>query len=265
MQIIEVTDIAGVRSAVHTFGRPSTPLQFVVFPMVHLAEAGFYEQVAARLKGCDLVVAEGVTSGSGRAEPRRHRVWSSIRLSALTGTYRWLKLGGRFGLVLQNIDGDRTASTPRARRPTAAVSSSLGVPVVNPDVSVAEFGRLWRQSVSRLMSVAVWMLIPLYTIGTWLFGTRRLIGRNLAMDDIPAAKDVLVSDRLQDMIDVVGKQRDRPLLKALASIHQERCEEPIRVAVVYGAAHVPAVVTGLHALGYRHCSAEWLTVFTVDS
>jgi hypothetical protein len=265
VQIIEVTDVAGVRAAVHTFGRRSTPLQFVVFPMVHLAEAAFYEQVQAKLKDCDLVVAEGVTNGSGRAErragrddrgglrvgsgrPPRGRMWSSVRLRALTGTYRWVELDRRFGLTVQDIDAHR-----------------LGVPVVNPDVSAAELGRLWRQYVPLVMSAAVWILIPVYTIGIWLFGTRRLIGRNLAMDDLPAAEEVLVGDRVQAMIDVVVKRRDSSLLKALASIHEERCEEPIRVAVVYGARHVPAVITGLHVLGYRHRSAEWLPVFGFDS
>ena len=107
-----------------------------------------------------------------------------------------------------------------------------------------------------LMSVAVWMLIPVYTIGMWLFGSRRFIARALAMDDLPAPESLLVSDRVQGVIDVLVKPRDRPLRRALAAIHDERGDEPARVAVVYGAAHIPAVVTGLHALGYRHRGAE---------
>lgn len=233
MQIIESTDMAGTRSAVHTLGRTSTPLRFVVFPMVHLAEASFYEQVTARLGGCDLVVAEGVTG-------------DSVRMRALTASYRWLA-GGRFGLEAQAIDLD-----------------GIGVPVVNPDISARELGREWRRGVPRLTSAAVWFLVPVYTAGLRLFGTRRFIGRNLAMDDLPSPSMELQPEWADDMLDVIVRQRDDPLVDTLASIHEERREEPIRVGVAYGARHVPAVVAALHELGYRSRHAEWLTVFASD-
>ena len=58
MQIIE-TSVIGVRSAVITFRRPDTPMQIVLFPMLHLGTKGFYKAVTARLRECQLVVAEG--------------------------------------------------------------------------------------------------------------------------------------------------------------------------------------------------------------
>jgi hypothetical protein len=287
VQIIEVTEIAGTRAAVHSFGHPDTPLRFVVVPMVHIAEAAFYERVEAMVTGCDLVVAEGVgfdpgrdpakrdrdrdrdDSGSTRQRSRRTsarrrtpiarrrrprhgrprgRLRSAITLGALTATYRWLNLGGRFGLTVQDSDFD-----------------DLGVPVVNPDLSTSAFGRTWRQGVPLLTTLLVVVVAPVYAIGMGLFGTRRFIARNLAMDDLPATRNAFTSDRGQAVIDVVVKQRDRPLLEALTKIHDERAHEPITVAVVWGAAHVPAVVTGLHTLGYRHRDAEWLTVFAVNT
>ena len=50
-------------------------------------------------------------------------------------------------------------------------------------------------------------------------------------------------------------------MRALDTIHQQRSQEPISVAVVYGAGHIPAVVRSLARYGYRASSAEWLTVF----
>ena len=48
---------------------------------------------------------------------------------------------------------------------------------------------------------------------------------------------------------------------ALCRLHEERGGESIEVAVVYGAAHVPAVVRGLlNRYRYRPRGAEWLTV-----
>jgi hypothetical protein len=47
VQYIE-SGVIGLRSAVFTLARQATPLRFVVFPMVHVAEPDFYRQVADR-------------------------------------------------------------------------------------------------------------------------------------------------------------------------------------------------------------------------
>ncbi len=49
MQIIEVTELA-VRSAVIRLRRTGTPLQFVLYPMIHMAEPAFYAAVTRRLR-----------------------------------------------------------------------------------------------------------------------------------------------------------------------------------------------------------------------
>jgi hypothetical protein len=65
VQIIEVTDL-GVRSAIVRLRRRETPLQFVLYPMIHMAKPAFYAAVAARLKQANVVVAEGVGGGRGK-------------------------------------------------------------------------------------------------------------------------------------------------------------------------------------------------------
>ena len=61
MQFIE-SSIIGIRSAVITLTRRTTPLKFILFPMVHVAEQRFYDEVAARARLCQLIVAEGAPS-----------------------------------------------------------------------------------------------------------------------------------------------------------------------------------------------------------
>ncbi len=61
MQYIEAS-VIGVRSAVITLKRRATPLRFVLVPMVHVAEPGFYREVAALAGECALIVAEGAPS-----------------------------------------------------------------------------------------------------------------------------------------------------------------------------------------------------------
>ena len=61
MQFIE-SSIVGLRSAVTTFTHPVTPLRFILFPMVHVGEQQFYDEVAARARLCQVIVAEGTPS-----------------------------------------------------------------------------------------------------------------------------------------------------------------------------------------------------------
>ncbi|MFE4920789.1 hypothetical protein [Streptomyces sp. NPDC056661] len=58
MQTIEVTGHA-VRSAVITMRRTRTPLEYVIFPMLHVASPTFNSQVRIRLRERDLIVIEG--------------------------------------------------------------------------------------------------------------------------------------------------------------------------------------------------------------
>ena len=51
MQYIE-SSIIGIRSAVLTLKHRTTPLRFVLFPMVHMAEPDFYRSVAAQAADC---------------------------------------------------------------------------------------------------------------------------------------------------------------------------------------------------------------------
>jgi hypothetical protein len=230
VQLLEVSSF-GVRSAVVRLQCAQTPMRFVLFPMLHVGSAAFYSEVAARLRGCQLVVAEGIR---GR----------SASVTALTRAYRLLRRSRRLDLVVQELD-----------------LGGLGVPVVGADMSAAEFGQRWRRLavVPRLL---IWCLVPVFAAGMALFGSRRFLARALgSLDDLPAREE-RVPEGFEALEQLIVNERDRLLLDALASIHEQRRDEPIAVAVVYGAAHMRAVVHYLSArFGYRPVEADWLNVF----
>jgi hypothetical protein len=70
VQFIEITGMAGVRSAVLTFRQRGSSLTFVLYPMIHLAEPRFYAEIQARLRGSDLVIVEGGAGPGARQSPR---------------------------------------------------------------------------------------------------------------------------------------------------------------------------------------------------
>ncbi|MEU6655206.1 hypothetical protein ABZ904_38890 [Streptomyces sp. NPDC046900] len=229
MQIIEVTGFA-VRSAVITMRRRGTPLEFVIFPMVHVASPTFYSQVRIRLRECDLIVMEGIRG-------------KSAGVSALTLAYRFAPRRRRNGLQEQREE----------------LLLPKDVPVINPDVTAAE-------AIADLKALPRWMYLllmvaaPVMGLVFALRGPRAFLDEDQVVEDLPST---LRAEMMAD--DPVGQamtgRRDQRLLDALGEIHAERSDESIRVAVVYGAGHVPAIVSGLRdRYGYRPREAEWLTV-----
>ncbi|GIH92580.1 hypothetical protein ACFFMN_33180 [Planobispora siamensis] len=231
MQFIDVTELAGVRSVVSTFRRPGTPVRFVLYPMIHLGEAGFYAAVTEHLRSCDIVVVEGVDQ---RSAPVR----------ALTASYRWLRGSDRLTLAVQHIDYE-----------------SLGVRIVHPDMTREEFLDGWRRIPLRYR-IAAYLLVPFFVAGMRLFGTRRFIARHLTKQETMSHHWGPLDEWDEGPFDeLVLHRRDRLLTEALAALHEEEHLRPVTVGVLYGAGHMPAVADALWALGYRPVSAEWLTVF----
>lgn len=230
MQILE-SSVVGLRSAVITLARRESPLRFVLFPMVHLAEQSFYDSVTERLRTYDLIVAEGI---KGRA----------VSGSLLTSAYRFAESNDRLRLVVQKLP-----------------LNSLGVPVLWPDMTGEEFDQGWgRVPLAQRLVLSVGA--PVFGLGMRLFGTREWIGSSLEMEDLPTPEDEAAEEAYGEVTNLVVDQRDALLVEALSSIHQEGSHEPVKVAVVYGAGHVPGVVNALGArFRYFPRSAEWLTVF----
>ncbi|AEV84635.1 hypothetical protein ACWT_3612 [Actinoplanes sp. SE50] len=232
MQIIEFTDL-GVRSAVIRLRRRGTPMQFVIYPMIHMAQPGFYAAVTRRLTKADVIVAEGVRGGSR----------PSLLSGALTMSYSILRFNRRAGLVEEDID-----------------YRALGRPVIEPDVTADEFAHGWRR-IPVLHRMLFWLVLPAVLMVRMVGGTRMIWTREVEMDDLPSAQDEAVTDRYPGFDEAMLGDRDQRLLDALSRLHDERHDQEIEIAVVDGAGHVPAVVHGLAARhGYRPASAGWLTV-----
>ncbi|MFI0235805.1 hypothetical protein [Streptomyces sp. NPDC016845] len=228
MQIIEVTGYA-VRSAVLTMRSTGRPLEFVIFPMLHVAAPTFYAQVRTRLRACDLIVMEGIRG-------------KSAGVSALTLAYRFAPRRRRNGLQEQSD----------------ALLLPESVPVIHPDVTaeeaMADLRALPRSTYLLLMASA-----PVLGLVFALRGPRVFLDDDLAVDDLPSTlrAEMLADDPVER---AMTARRDERLLDALGEIHADHADEPMRVAVVYGARHVPALVSGLMGrYGYRPREAEWLT------
>ncbi|MFJ9563971.1 hypothetical protein ACIRQQ_28550 [Streptomyces fuscichromogenes] len=203
----------------------------MIFPMLHVASPTFYSQVRIRLRTCDLIVMEGIR---GR----------SAGVSALTLAYRFAPRRRRNGLQEQRDE----------------LLLPKDVPVINPDVTAAEAMADLR-TLPRWMYVLLLISAPVMGLVFALRGPRAFLNEDLEVEDLPSTlRAEMLADNPVDH--AMSDRRDQRLLDALGEIHTERGSESIRVAVVYGAGHVPAIVSGLwDRYAYRPREAEWLTVY----
>ncbi len=221
MQITEVS-VVGVRCAVIALGHRRSPLRFVLVPTIHIGHPDFYRRVTERIATCDLVLAEQYDGPSTTG-------LAAVLASRLTGQ----RLGAR--LVHQDID-----------------YRALGVPTEFPD-GFEESRRYDRVPWYGWFEVAA--------LAAWQAAVMALGGREWLMrQNFEVSDDSDVRLRSAVLTRWLLHERDELLVEAVERVHAARAGEPIEVAVVFGAAHMPAVVRALTGpLGYRpQRGAEWL-------
>ena len=231
MQFIEKNSF-NVRSAIYRLQKDGQGLEFILFPMIHIGSQEFYENVSDRLAKCDLILAEGV---------------DSRKASLLTRSYRIVKRIRRMDLVTQQV-GMNVAS--------------FRDKLMNADMEVRAFDEQW-STLPLALRAQIFLLVPVYVIYLFLFGTRETIAENIAVEDLASSNEVLLQDDAFDKLDaLLIDERDRRLIRNIANLDEANGKEKKTVGVVFGAMHMRNVTSFLlHNLKYRIAEAEWVTVF----
>lgn len=198
--------------------------------MIHIGEPDFYRVAFDDAFDHDVVLVEGVKSPI------------SVRV---TRSYRWLLQSKRIGLSLQ----------PRSPEPEPCKAS-----VVHVDLSGDEFAAVWRQ-VPRWMRLAIYLASPLIGLHRLWFATRETLAKGLSMDDQTSQKELLEwSPEAGALTHAILDSRDERLVGRLRE--QMSAEPGTRIAIVYGASHMRAVIRALATRqGYMAAKTDWLTVF----
>jgi hypothetical protein len=106
MQFIEKNSFS-VRSAVYHLKTEKSDLEFVVFPMVHVGEQKFFDEIGERLSHCDLILAEGVDSWKANVLILSYSVVRKIRRMNLVTQREGLRIQ-RFGeKVLNSLNSSK--------------------------------------------------------------------------------------------------------------------------------------------------------------
>lgn len=220
----------GLRTARMVFRTRGSPVSITLYPMVHVGDERFYKETYEEAFSHDVVLVEGVRSPVGRN---------------LTRSYRWINFD-KLGLV-------RQPKTP----PQDAVSARI----VKADLSAEEFHREWRK-VTLLLRAAFLFGAPLYGVYRRLFSSRQSLARNMCLEDRQSADEILSwSPTFEPVNQSIIHARDERLIECMAAELDGDSEK--RVAIVYGARHMRAVLRELTRRGFQCSDASWRTIFSI--
>jgi hypothetical protein len=231
MQFIEKNSF-NVRSAIYRLKSDSSRIEFLLFPMIHVGSTEFYDEVSRRLSACDVILAEGV---------------NSKKTNILTLSYRIVKKIRRMDLVTQQ-EGMKV--------------SGFREKILMSDMEEMTFDERW-SLLPIVLKAQLFILIPVYVVYLFLFGTREMLAKNLALEDLPSSEEILSQDDNFEQLDsLLVDERDRKLIEHIARLHYSNRPDPQTIGIVYGALHMRnAVAYLMQKLNYRVTNAEWVKVF----
>lgn len=213
------------------FRSRTSPVTFTLYPMVHVGEEKFYKATYDEAFNHDVALVEGV-----RSPVSRH----------LTRSYRWIDLA-KLGLALQ----------PRAPSP-----DSVAARVVLADLSTDEFHEQWRK-VPLSVRAGLFVLAPLVGLRRKWFASRESLARMMSLDDHRSAREILSWEpKFEALHHSLLHARDKRLVECMAAEIDQATGTEKRIAVVYGALHMRAVLKELTRRGFYTTEASWRTIFS---
>jgi hypothetical protein len=219
----------------------------VLLPVIHLADAAFYAEIEQRLADADVVLTEGV-GGPPALSP------TSLLVEYVVGNYsRGAWLGGLVPQSLALDEGPRAESGDLEQSEFAAATSC---------------GDLLFQA--AVLPILIVLVEPIHLLRWLEAGGRTLVGdatgdeagfRHWVTDGHLGADDDAPSDSDDGLLAGVISTRNARLLDRLDDCFAR--PDVDRIAIPWGADHMPEVSAALAERGFTRASAEWLRAVAV--
>ena len=122
---------------------------------------------------------------------------------------------------------------------------------MNADMEGRAFDEQW-SSLPLVLKAQISLLMPVYVIYLFLFGTRETIAENIAVDDLPSSNELLFQDDDFDKLDaLLIDERDRRLIGNIVSLREANGKIKRQLALCSEHAHAQRHRFLLHKLKYR--------------
>lgn len=226
MQILEHS-ILGLRANRLHYRQNDRQISVTLFPMVHVGEPAFYSDVFERAYAADLILTEGI---------------ASLITRRLTRAYRFMATE-KSGLILQtNAD------------PKSAPDKTL-----RADLTPEEFYALW-QAVPVWLRRFVNIAAPLVGLKNRWFLDRSRLSKSLEMDDLTSRETHLSWHPKTASFETALLHARNAHLVAVLKEEISKASPGSHIAIIYGAAHIPAVLAVLPKLGFTVTKCAWMNV-----
>jgi len=225
---------------------PASGVRVVLIPMYHVAEAGYYAAVQEELERSDLVLVEGV-GGDPSLSPSQallEIVFASQRriasFSALTRQHEALRHGAHWKPADLPL-ADWRATMPWWSPAVQTLSLPLIVVVTEPAALISWTERL--------------LLAPFGSIGSG--AAVETAWRHFLVNDPPETDDEALDFLLPGIISLRNEH--------LLAVFEDALSDPDvrRVAIPWGAAHMPGILDGLEASGFAIRDHRWIRAISV--
>jgi hypothetical protein len=230
VQFLE-SSVIGLRSAIHELASPQHRVRIFLFPMVHIADPSFYDEVRSRLNRCDALLVEGVRS---------------FRSRLLTLAYRIPARRHSLGIALQS---------DKLRH------QDLTAVIIHGDFDVDAFSTSW-QKIPWVQRMALQLVAPIYGAAMYLFATRESLCRGHSVESLQGAD----LDSLPKFREAILDSRDRQLVQRIETYLGQNGQKELKLAILFGGGHMPAVASAL-ASKHRYSSvhSEWVTAIAAGA
>jgi hypothetical protein len=106
---------------------------------------------------------------------------------------------------------------------------------------------------------------PVYALYQRRFGSRASLARGHALDDLPSRNETLSwVPEYASFDEAVVDKRDKRLVEVMGSYLDSNRTALRRLAIVYGAKHMRAVIRELGHRGFRCVNSEWMLIFPLQ-
>jgi hypothetical protein len=210
-----------------TWNNPDTKLKVTTYPMVHIGDQQYYDRLSAELARCRYALLEGVSWRLGDAK-------------------RPL-----YDLVARNL-----GMVPQEH----ALRVPASVVRINIDMMRSEFRvRLFSLPLRYIAMVVLlrrllWLLTlpPGFRVEAVRLGILRRSRKRSRDEETPLSQLIVGS-------------RDRRIVENLAKVFREHSQTdvPSYAGIVFGAAHMPAISSGLRQLGFQVGTRRWVEVLRI--
>lgn len=228
---------------------------------IHIAEAGYYEQLQRRLDAADLVLYEGVTSGSRQDGAAVSADAPPQARPSKNPTYQ--RLADVLGLISQERAiryapprYQRCDMTIEQMRDLLAAESAQG----GAEAQAANAAHSGFHSLRGILSGKAWETRLLFLLLDYSSTARTSSRLRIAIHNPDQASPKSLHPRLKQLI---IDDRDEYVMNHLGEI-LARPAGPRHIALFYGAGHMPGMERRLRAMGYRPAGpVRWVDAITV--